>query len=113
MNLNFLDTPIKEVEVVESTDFKPARNYQVVLWNSDYAEFYCIINSLTNVFGFSSDKALQFAQTAHQNGSVVIGEWTKDVSETKVSIAQKYLAEAHINKGFEEPSNVYTSVPIE
>ena len=112
MNLDFLDTPLKDLNTSSNHEIKPVRNYQVILHNSDYAEFNCILNSLLNTFGMSHDKAMQAAQTAHHNGSVCIGEWVKDIAESKAAIAQDSLREHHNSLGQDEPSNVYTSVPI-
>lgn len=113
LDLGFLNKTDFNFEDDMKDDLKPKKNYRVVLNNSDYAEFNCIITSLVEMFSFSHDDAINLAQTAHTNGSVALGEWTRDVCDTQVMLAQGLLKELHEKRGLEEPSNVYTSVPME
>jgi ATP-dependent Clp protease adaptor protein ClpS len=112
MNLMLYNNDVVNKQETKSTN-KPARGYQVKLLNSDFAEFFCVIVSLKDIFGLSDEQAYDATNTAHTKGSAVIGAWSKDIAETKVQLAMDALVKVHSELGLEEPSMIYLAEPMD
>ncbi len=73
---------------------KQPPRYKVVLLNDDYTPMEFVVHVLEIFFGFDVDKATQIMLAVHNQGSAVIGIFTRDVAETKSEQVNNY-AQSH------------------
>lgn len=70
------------------------RLYRVIFHNDDYTTKWFVVMVLTEFFHLSETQATAFMLLVHEQGSGVIGVYTKDIAETKVSqvmdVAKEY-----------------------
>lgn len=103
--------PEKHKEHLEEKEPKQPEQYSVVLLNSDYAEFMCVLLSLTQTFGIDNQKAMHLTGQAHMHGEVCIATYSKDIAETKAEQAYNQLVALHQERGLETPSAIYQAQP--
>lgn len=66
--------------------------FNVVLINDDYSHAHVVARILADHFGIRGNVAYAIMLKAHKEGEALVGVYTKDVAETKVSKAE---ADAH------------------
>jgi len=79
-----LDSP-PDVKNVERTD-KPSM-YKVLLHNCDYVEGMFVADLLQKHFGKTIQEAVSIMLAAHRSNLALVGVYTKDIAETKVTAA--------------------------
>jgi ATP-dependent Clp protease adaptor protein ClpS len=67
--------------------------YKVVLMNDDYTPREFVVAVLVGVFRKSQEDAYKIMMTAHRGGKAVVGLYTYDIANTKVSRAKQKAKE--------------------
>ena len=73
--------------VVVETRTKPKRPplYKVLLLNDDYTPMEFVVAVLERFFGMSHAQAFEIMLTVHKKGVAVVGVFTHEIAETKVT----------------------------
>jgi len=61
--------------------------YKVILINDDYTPREFVVTVLKAVFGMGPERAYGVMLTAHKRGVCVVAVYTRDVAETKATLA--------------------------
>lgn len=64
--------------------------YKVLLLNDDYTPMEFVVHVLERFFGITHDKAVQIMLTVHNQGVAVVGVFTYEIAETKVTQVMDY-----------------------
>lgn len=72
---------------------KPKR-YRVILHNDDYTTMEFVVFILQSVFHFNEADAATLMLEVHQKGQAIVGSFTYEVAETKVSKVLRLAKEA-------------------
>ncbi len=67
------------------TKAKRPSMYKVIILNDDYTPMEFVVQVLERVFHLSHEKAFEIMLTVHLKGAAVVGVFTFEVAETKVS----------------------------
>ena len=67
------------------TKSKRPSMYKVIILNDDFTPMEFVVHVLERVFNLNRDKAFEIMLTVHMKGSAVVGVFTFEVAETKVS----------------------------
>ncbi len=59
--------------------------YKVIILNDDFTPMEFVVHVLKNVFHLSHEKAFEIMLTVHLKGAAVVGVFTFEIAETKVS----------------------------
>ena len=59
--------------------------YKVLLLNDDYTPMEFVVHVLERIFGLSNAQALDLMLTVHRRGVAVVGVFSYEVAETKVT----------------------------
>lgn len=70
--------------------------YKVILINDDYTPREFVVMVLKAIFGMGPERASGVMMTAHQKGVCVVAVYTRDVAETKATMA----TDAGVEAGF-------------
>ncbi len=78
--------PDDGIAVIDKEDiqFKKPPMFNVVLINDDFTTMPFVTGILTDIFGKSTEQAIQIMLQVHNNGKGVAGTYARDVAETKV-----------------------------
>lgn len=68
--------------------------YKVILVNDDYTPREFVVMVLKAVFGMGPERAYGVMMTAHQKGVCVVAVYTRDIAETKATLATDAGAQA-------------------
>jgi ATP-dependent Clp protease adaptor protein ClpS len=81
------DPPDNEAGVITKTVTKTAKPpmYKVLILNDDYTPMEFVIFVLERFFGVSHQQAFDLMLTVHKKGIAVVGVFSHEVAETKVS----------------------------
>ena len=81
------DTPEDETGVVTKTRPKTKRPpmYKVLLLNDDFTPMEFVVMVLERFFGLSHAQSFEIMLTVHKKGLAVVGVFSHEVAETKVS----------------------------
>lgn len=71
-------------------EFKPPKNYMVVLHNDDRTSFEFVIFVLQKVFNKSFEESLDLTQQVHNQGRGIAGIFPKEIAEAKADEVVKY-----------------------
>ena len=75
---------------------EPPKMWNVVMYNDDYTPFDFVIGCLMYVFSKSESQASKIARDIHEKGRGVVGQFTREVAETKQAMAQAFaIQEEH------------------
>src|SRR5262245_44732438 len=85
------DTP-GQTKVLPKT--KRPRLYKVILLNDDYTPSEFVVTVLKGVFLMTEEQAYRVMMTAHQRGACVVAVFTKDIAETKATLAMDAARQA-------------------
>ncbi len=82
---------MSDIDVKPRTKAKPKverpKLHKVILVNDDYTPREFVVTVLKGVFRMSDDQAYRVMITAHRRGTCVVAGYTKDVAETKATVA--------------------------
>ncbi len=70
------------------------RNFKVLLYNDDYTTMEFVIWVLIEVFRKSQIEATRIMLTVHRSGKGVAGIYSKEIAETKASLAMGHATAA-------------------
>ncbi len=73
----------------EEQETKEPDMYKVVLLNDNYTPREFVVEMLATVFRKSAAAAMKIMMTAHTTGRSVVGLYTLDIAQTKVSQARQ------------------------
>ncbi len=79
----------KDVSTKERIETQEPPLYKVLLHNDDYTTMEFVIAILENVFHKSNADATRIMLNVHHEGIGVAGIFTKEVSETKISLVHE------------------------
>jgi len=71
-------------------ELKQPRRYQVVILNDDYTPMEFVIEVLLRFFGLNTDAATQLMLQVHHHGRAGVGNYSRDVAETKATLVVEY-----------------------
>jgi ATP-dependent Clp protease adaptor protein ClpS len=81
--------PIIREKSREKKRMKEPSKYKVVLLNDDFTPMDWVVHLLVQFFSKSEDQAGAIMLEVHKNGKGIAGLYTKDIAETKVTIANQ------------------------
>ena len=84
-----LNTDNETITLSKPKTAKPPM-YKVILLNDDFTPMEFVVHILEKFFGISHDLAINIMLTVHQKGLAVIGVFSHDVAESKVSQVMTY-----------------------
>lgn len=64
--------------------------YKVLLLNDDYTPMEFVVHVLERFFAMSRDRAIELMLTVHHEGVAVVGVFTYEIAETKVTQVMDY-----------------------
>jgi ATP-dependent Clp protease adaptor protein ClpS len=81
------DSPDGEAGVVTATRTRTRRPplYKVLLLNDDYTPMEFVVHVLERFFGMNHAQAFELMLTVHKKGLAVVGVFSYEIAETKVS----------------------------
>lgn len=81
-----------DVSVVTKTKQKTKRPplYKVLLLNDDYTPMEFVVHVLERFFGMTSAQAFEIMLTVHKKGVAVVGVFSHEIAETKVSQVMEF-----------------------
>jgi len=82
-----------DLEVVERTAARSPRRYRVVLHNDDYTTMEFVVLVLTRFFHLGETEATQIMLEVHHRGRGVVGDFSRDVAETKAEQVMDFARE--------------------
>lgn len=71
--------------VKDRIDITYPDTYQVLMLNDDFTTMEFVVLVLTRVFRHSVQRAEQLMMQIHEQGLAVVGQYTLDIAQTKVS----------------------------
>jgi len=87
INNDFSDT---SVLVKKRSKLKKPPLYKVLLLNDDFTPMEFVVHVLEKFFAIGHDKAVQIMLTVHKQGIAVVGVYSHDIAETKVTQVMDY-----------------------
>jgi ATP-dependent Clp protease adaptor protein ClpS len=85
-----LDRPTIVENKKEATRLPP--DYVVLLLNDDFTPMDFVVQVLCGIFHHSEEKAVQLMMDVHQKGKATVGQYRKDIAETKQFQVMDYAA---------------------
>jgi len=64
--------------------------YKVILLNDDYTPMDFVIEVLQKFFNINQDRAVEVMLTVHKRGLAIVGIYSREVAETKVTQVLEY-----------------------
>ena len=85
-------SPDGEGEVLTRTNKRVARpdKYKVLLYNDDFTPMEFVVHVLEKFFSIGHERAVQIMLTVHKKGIAVVGVYSHDIAETKVTQVMDY-----------------------
>ena len=87
INNDFSDT---SVLVKKRSKLKKPPLYKVLLLNDDFTPMDFVVHVLEKFFAIGHEKAVQIMLTVHKKGIAVVGVYSHDIAETKVTQVMDY-----------------------
>ena len=86
------DTPEGGTGVLTRTRSKTQRPplYKVMLLNDDYTPMEFVVHVLERFFGINHQQAVEIMLTVHRKGLAVVGVFSFEIAETKVTQVMDY-----------------------
>lgn len=82
-NSNSTDISVSEKT---KTTLKLPPKYKVILMNDDFTTMEFVVFILKSVFAKTDEESFQIMLSIHQNGSEVVGTYSKEIATTKVAL---------------------------
>jgi ATP-dependent Clp protease adaptor protein ClpS len=64
---------------------KKPNMYKVMLLNDDYTPMEFVVHVLERFFAINHQTSIEIMMTVHKKGAAVVGVFTRDIAETKVT----------------------------
>ncbi len=92
MSMSDPSTPGGETGVLTRTRPKTQRPplYKVLLLNDDYTPMEFVVHVLERFFGINHAQAIEIMMTVHRKGLAVVGVFSFEIAETKVTQVMDY-----------------------
>ncbi len=92
MRMSDPKTPGSETGVLTKTRTKTERPplYKVMLLNDDYTPMEFVVHVLERFFGVHHAQAVEIMMTVHRKGLAVVGVFSFEIAETKVTQVMDY-----------------------
>jgi ATP-dependent Clp protease adaptor protein ClpS len=92
MTSSHSDKTIRESGVLTKTRPKTQRPplYKVLLLNDDYTPMEFVVHVLERFFGINHQQAIDIMLTVHKKGLAVVGVFSFEIAETKVTQVMDY-----------------------
>ena len=87
INNNLSDT---SVLVKKRSKLKKPPLYKVLLLNDDFTPMEFVVHVLEKFFAIGNERAVQIMLTVHKKGLAVVGVYSHDIAETKVTQVMDY-----------------------
>lgn len=86
------DTPENDAGVLTRTRTRTERPplYKVMLLNDDYTPMEFVVHVLERFFGVNHMQAVEIMLTVHRKGLAVVGVFSFEIAETKVTQVMDY-----------------------
>lgn len=88
------DQPGRGPSTVVLTETKPKTKrpplYKVLLLNDDYTPMEFVVHVLERFFGMNHQRAIELMLTVHRKGVAVVGVFSFEIAETKVTQVMDY-----------------------
>lgn len=81
------------LELAERPQVKQPRRFHVVFHNDDYTTMEFVVHVLTRFFHKSETEATLIMLQIHHQGYGIVGVFTRDIAETKVTQVMSYARE--------------------
>ncbi len=95
-----------DLELVEHHETKRPRRYSVIFHNDDYTTMEFVVHVLRKFFRKTETEATHIMLNVHHRGYGIVGVYTRDVAETKVSQVSQYAkSQGHPLKCTAEPED--------
>ncbi len=77
----------RQTDVAVATKIKSPKvpRFNVIMYNDDVTTFDFVIQALMDIFDKDQATAQTLAYAVHSQGSAVVGQYSKEVAETKVA----------------------------
>ena len=78
--------------VIEKTELQTKKPpmYKVILLNDDFTPMEFVVHVLEKFFAIGHERAVQIMLTVHKKGVAVVGVYSHDIAETKVTQVMDY-----------------------
>ncbi len=83
-------TPDGDLAVKPKSRSKRPSMYKVLLLNDDYTPMEFVVHVLERFFGLRHDRAVEIMLVVHRRGVAVVGVFSFEVAETKVTQVMEY-----------------------
>ena len=70
-------------------DLQEPRKFKVIIHNDDFTTMDFVVEVLQKVFRYDRQNAEALMLTVHKEGKATVGIYSRDIAQTKVSIATK------------------------
>lgn len=77
----------------EKKKIKPPRMYRVIFLNDDFTPIEFVVNLIVHVFRKSYEEASRLTLEVHNKGSAIVGVYTREIAETKTTLASAIVIE--------------------
>ncbi len=78
------------IKVATKTKTRRPPMYKVLILNDDYTPMEFVVHVLERFFGMSHAQAFELMLTVHKKGLAVVGVFTHEIAETKVSQVMEF-----------------------
>ena len=81
--------PVVREKEEQKHRMKEPSKYKVVMLNDDFTPMEWVVKLLVEYFGKSTEQANSIMMQVHKGGKGIAGVYTKDIAETKMTIANQ------------------------
>ena len=89
-NDEITSSEIGSVVLEKEPETKEPPSYQVILINDDFTPMEFVVHVLEKFFAIGHERAVQIMLTVHKKGVAVVGVYSHDIAETKVTQVMDY-----------------------
>ena len=80
-------------EVLDKVDLQEPGMYNVLLLNDNYTTMDFVVAVLMQIFGKTSEQAMDIMLSVHEHGKGIAGTYVQDIAETKSNMVHKAAKE--------------------
>lgn len=75
-----------DIVTKSKTKLKVPSLWKVIIHNDNFTPMDFVVRVLIDIFNKSSEEAIELMLHVHTNGKATVGNYTKEIAETKVSM---------------------------